>query len=314
MNDINRATWTILHGGALGDLVLTIQLALRLPSVARNGTLDVISRVDPGDLSQCRPAIRRTSAETLPLHWLFGDHDEAPPESLRERLHGARVVSALGGPHTIVHQRLRELRPAALYSVDPQARSGMQRHITEQWRTQLEDQGLLVPKCIHQKPEHRTLGVPPAWRGTEADAPRPVLLHPGSGGTAKCWPLACFVDVARQLVADGQRVCFLIGPVEAESWNERQRAMLTEFALAHMPAADHLVALLAGARVLLGNDAGPSHLAALLGTPTVTLFGPTSPQVWRPLGVACRVLQGTPHRADWGLRVADVAELIRQLA
>ena len=55
------AHWLILHGGALGDLALTLHLALRLPGVGQGSTLHVISRVDPGDLSDCRPTIGRTS-------------------------------------------------------------------------------------------------------------------------------------------------------------------------------------------------------------------------------------------------------------
>ena len=90
------ADWLILHGGALGDLVLTIQLALRLPGVVEGGTLRVISRTDPGDLSACRPSILRQSSEGLGLHWLFGEHDDPAPERLRSLVRGAPVLSALG--------------------------------------------------------------------------------------------------------------------------------------------------------------------------------------------------------------------------
>jgi hypothetical protein len=324
--------WVILHGGALGDLTLTIQLALRLPDVGEGGGLHVVSRTDPGDLSACRPSIRRRSSEGLGLHWLFGDHDDPPPARLAQLLRGARVLNALAGAHTIVHKRLLELAPAALYSLDPRPRAGASRHITQQWQTQLEQQNLLVPKCIHQQPAHRVLGVPDALRragaallrqsraapdsATEAPADTAgptVVIHPGSGGRAKCWPRSGFLEVARRLCQERRAtVCFLVGPVELETWSAAELVELAgEFPLLRGPTPNELVAILSAADVLIGNDAGPTHLAALLGTPTVALFGPTPVSVWRPLGVGAHVMAGDPRsRPDtWGIQPGQVAAL-----
>ena len=321
----------ILHGGALGDLVLTLQLALRLAGrrgsdVEPAGTLHVVSRVDPGDLSMCQPAIVRRSSEGFGLHWLYGDHDDPPPERLQQLVSGRCILSALGGPHTLAHQRLLELRPAAAYGFDPQPHPNMQRHITEQWQTQLAGQGVLVPRCIHQRPAQRGLGVPEALRvsgrtwlemlGVEGEA---VVVHPGSGGRGKCWPLKCYVEVGRLLRAahggEGRLTpCILLGPVEVETWDESELAALRdEFAVLCCPEMDELVALLAAARAFVGNDAGPGHLAALLGTPSVTLFGPTSANVWHPLGRRAQVLSGDPaaRPEDWGISPQSVVEAVQ---
>lgn len=307
--------WLILNGGALGDLVLTIQLARRLPGVAEHG-LHVISRVNPGDLSLCRPSITRQSSEGLGLHWLFSDSDDPPPAPLNDQVRGRRVISALGGSHTLVHQRLLELRPAALCSLDPRPSPGVERHITEQWQSQLERQGLLVPKCIHQRPAQRSLGVPDALRARgrallaasaaahvgAAPPPDPgartpvVLIHPGSGGRRKCWPLDRFIALGRELREQRPaNVVFLLGPVELETWPAGDSGAIgREFQLLRSPSADDLVALLAAADVFVGNDAGPTHLAALLGTRTVAVFGTTSAAVWRPLGKAATVVASEP--------------------
>jgi hypothetical protein len=302
--------WLILHAGALGDLVLTIQLALRLPGACTASDLRLVSRTNPGDLSHCRPSIRRQSPEGLGLHWLFGDGDEPPPERLLGVVRGARVLNALGGPDTTVHRRLTELAPAALYSFDPRPRDGVQRHITEQWITQLEAQGLLVPKCVHQRPTHRALGVPDELRRTGSG----TVVHPGSGGRAKCWPLPCFAEVARRLQREQQHsVRFVVGHVEQETWPADELAALArEFRLLRGPSPDELATLLAAADAFLGNDAGPAHLAALLGTPTVAIFGPTSAAVWRPLGPNVRILAGSPAAKpdDWGITPADVVHVI----
>jgi ADP-heptose:LPS heptosyltransferase len=47
---------------------------------------------------------------------------------------------------------------------------------------------------------------------------------------------------------------------------------------------------MASADLYVGNDAGTTHLAAALGTPTIAIFGPSDPQVWQPLGTHVAVV------------------------
>jgi hypothetical protein len=305
------AKWTLVHLGALGDLALTLQLLLRLPSGAGAAPLRIISRTNPGDLSACQPRITRRSMDGLGWQWVFADCADAPPDGLRAAIAGQAVLSALGGPHTIMHQRLLELGASAVYGFDPPPRPGVNRHITAQWLTQLEAQGLLVPKCIHQRPAHRGLGVPAAVRARGRDlagAHRYILLHPGSGGRAKCWPQEQYSLLAGLLARRRTyAVRVLLGPVELDTWPAALVASVRAAGGVLTPSSDELVALLAGAALLIGNDAGPGHLAALLGTPTLTLFGPASSDIWRPLGAGARVLQGArTGEPAWGITVADV--------
>lgn len=331
--------WLILHGGALGDLALMLRFALHLPGVDVGSTLRLVSRTDPGDLETCAPSIRRRASEGTGLHWLFTDGDQPPPKTLAELVAGRRVLNALAGPNTPLHRRLRLLSPEAVFSVDPRPEPEARTHILKQWRGRLEQQGLLVPKCIHQHRGGPRLHVPEAWRafdrssvvqsapkrpidgrsiagetnadrsvaahsssnqqnaahssGNQPNAARPIIIHPGSGGRSKCWPLPCFLSLAHRLRAGGAAVCFLLGPVELELWpDEVLNSIRAEFETRELPRPSELVRLLAAARCLVGNDSGPAHLAALLDTPTVTIFGPTAASVWRPIGTAARVIQG----------------------
>ena len=52
-------------------------------------------------------------------------------------------------------------------------------------------------------------------------------------------------------------------------------------------------AVLARAALYVGNDSGMTHLAALLGVPTVALFGATDPRVWSPRGRRVEIVAGT---------------------
>mgnify|MGYP001544332006 CR=1 FL=1 len=57
---------------------------------------------------------------------------------------------------------------------------------------------------------------------------------------------------------------------------------------------DALLASLAGAERFVGNDSGPGHLAALLGVPTFTIFGPQLPELFAPQHPKSAWIEGAP--------------------
>jgi heptosyltransferase I len=103
-----------------------------------------------------------------------------------------------------------------------------------------------------------------------------ALLNPGAGWGAKQWPAERYGQVARRLAEDGVNSLINFGPgeeplvqaVESASEGAAQRitCSLTE-----------LIALTRRARLFIGGDTGPMHLAAALGIPVVAIFGPTDP-------------------------------------
>jgi ADP-heptose:LPS heptosyltransferase len=146
------------------------------------------------------------------------------------------------------------------------------------------------------------------------DAPV-LLLHPGSGGRAKCWPPERFAELAGRFMANGWRALVIEGPADASA----AAALLASLAA---PRAEllagltlpQLAALLAHsqrggpAALYVGNDSGVSHLSALLGVPTLALFGPTAPAIWAPRGPRARVvLAGAAASA--GLALAPMTAL-----
>lgn len=117
-----------------------------------------------------------------------------------------------------------------------------------------------------------------------------VVIQPGSGGRSKNWPLTRFDALAHRLEAVGCRVAWCLGPAE-EEWPSRRAA------LPPMPLVE-LAGVLGGARLFVGNDSGISHLAGATGCPTVAIFGPTNPNVWRPVGPRVRHLGGCGEWPD----------------
>ena len=133
--------------------------------------------------------------------------------------------------------------------------------------------------------------------------PRPaqtVAIHPGSGGANKCWPahhFAAIIEWLWNLTAQGYPVLLLSGPADQESINDVLRRLAPrEPAMLERMINEPLLAVasqLQQCRCYLGNDSGITHLAALLGIPTIALFGPSDPATWRPVGPEVVVIRET---------------------
>lgn len=124
-----------------------------------------------------------------------------------------------------------------------------------------------------------------------------IILHPGSGGKGKVWPLERFLDLAHYLQDRfGSRILVVLGPVEGpEVQKAFERVGNTPPILAKGLSLLQLASVMEGCRLFIGNDSGISHMAASLGLPTIAIFGPTDPMVWSPKGEKVFVVRkGTP--------------------
>jgi heptosyltransferase-2 len=115
-----------------------------------------------------------------------------------------------------------------------------------------------------------------------------AMLCPGANKPPKRWPADRFAAVADHLTEDhGLAVVATGSPAEQDIVGEVSRAATTEV----HDLADRgvtlggLKAVIAEAGVMITNDTGPRHIAAAVGTPVVTLFGPTDPR-WTTIGFA----------------------------
>jgi ADP-heptose:LPS heptosyltransferase len=123
-----------------------------------------------------------------------------------------------------------------------------------------------------------------------------VAIHPGSGRAIKCWPGEYFASLADRLIEQlNAMVLFLgapgeVGLVQAicEQMNPRERAS----SLAGRLTITQLVAALQKFDLFIGNDSGPTHMAAALGLPTLCVCsGTIHPSQWAPVGPAALAIQ-----------------------
>ena len=108
---------------------------------------------------------------------------------------------------------------------------------------------------------------------------RAVVVHPGTGGPERRWPLERFAAVARRLADDGHRVLVSGSPGEAaDAYAVAAAAGLSPRAvLAGRTDVGSLAALVAHAALLVSGDTGVAHLATAYRTRSVLLFGPMPP-------------------------------------
>jgi len=194
-------------------------------------------------------------------------------------------------------------RPAVAHSLAPLAALGI---TTSDLRT------VVVPAPAE---EAAAVGLRAAAAGTGAA----WLLHPGAGKRQNLWPAKSFAAMARRAAASGVPVLVLQGPADGP--------VLTAFAaaLAGTPAAEReritilprqsvgvCAALLGRADRFLCNDTGLMHVAGAVGTPTLALFGPTDPVLWKPPSAAVQALRAAGGRLE-ALDEAVVWEAWRRL-
>jgi heptosyltransferase-2 len=166
------------------------------------------------------------------------------------------------------------------------------------------------------------------WRQANGLGAGPAIaLAPGSVGASKRWTY--YPQAARLLAERGLDVWVIGGPGE--------KALAQEIVAAGGPRVRDLtgtdlrngILAMAGADVAISNDSGLMHIAAAIGTPTIGIFGPTSPYHWAPLnGLAATVQTKTvvscqpchrpvctmnDHRCMRDIPAADVAEITQRV-
>jgi len=128
-----------------------------------------------------------------------------------------------------------------------------------------------------------------------------VVLSPGGGWRAKCWPAERFGELCRKIRAEIGLPCVInYGPGEDTLAEEVRGASGDANPLLYDGELGALMALLRGARCIVGGDTGPLHLAIALGTRAVALFGPTDPARNGPYPRGQIVLRSAKAQTTYG--------------
>lgn len=288
----------VMRPGALGDVIATRLLMSCVRSVFPDALRALAAPGERGGfLARHGLADDFLDWESRDLAWLFTASSEKPSERLSCFFGDASLILAFLGQRgddfaETFQSRLRVLaRDAAVViaeAIPPaDADCSVYEWLCRPFLTYSGIEAIAFPRCG------------PARIRIDA-GPRPVsryaVIHPGSGGKAKNWPLENYVRVAdflSEIIVPGENTPYFsalyVTEGEADAGLGEQLCRAVSGAqLVSMPSLDALAALLANAAVYIGNDSGVSHLADAVENAqgeypdTVVIFGPSSSRIWRP--------------------------------
>lgn len=290
LSDLQRIL--VIRPGALGDILLTLPAlhALRCHSPGANltlmasrpaaellricGLVDDIVDVDRGDLASL--FLPSGSLDSSVRDWLqgYGLVVSYLAKSVPD------LSSCLNSSTQVVHCDVRGIWQSRV-------------HASVYLQQSLQSVGVapcLSPPPLTWQPEEQRWA--DGWLSAHRLAGPWLAIHPGSGSRIKNWPADRFAAIVRQARQRyGLRVLLVGGPADGSVIGSLVGSLQDEeYVLAQDVPLPRLEALLRRCTLFLGNDSGVTHLAALVGVPVIVLFGPTDPQIWRPLGERVRVL------------------------
>ncbi|MFI5571839.1 glycosyltransferase family 9 protein [Streptomyces sp. NPDC051740] len=268
-----RPRLLVLRALGLGDLLAGVPAlrALRRGFPEHELVLAAPAGLEPaagatGAVDRVLPAAAPGRAVPRALDWT------GPPPDVAVDLHG-------NGPPS--HRLLQDLRPLRLFAFAHPETPEIEgppwyadEHERDRWCRLLRSYG------VDADPADLLLPRPHA----ASPAPGAVVLHPGAGAPARCWPVERYAAVAGVLRGRGLRVVVTGGADEDDlvaRLAKEARLPDTDVFAGGLPF-DRLSALVAGARAVVSGDTGIAHLAVAHATPTVTLFGPVPPTRWGP--------------------------------
>jgi ADP-heptose:LPS heptosyltransferase len=275
-----------LRALGLGDL-LTAVPALR--GLARAYPAHRLVLAAPGPLA---PLAQLAGWQLVPVGEL---------QALPVGLHGADVAVNLHGRGPQSHRLLQAAGPARTLWFEhaqvpdshgsPAWRPG--EHEVRRWCRLLRESGVAAnPADLRLDPP---AGPAP---GPSAGA---TLIHPGAASPARRWPAEHFAAVARAEAAAGRRVVITGSRAEVPLALEvaARAGLAADAVLAGSTDLAALARAVAAAERVVCGDTGVAHLATAFGTPSVLLFGPTSPAEWGPPPDCAR------HRVLWAGATGD---------
>jgi ADP-heptose:LPS heptosyltransferase len=283
----------VIRRRALGDTLVSLPAVFHLCEAFPLAELDLV--VD-------RPLVPLFAAcarlNVLPWQGEDGEGGLAWLRRLRRRSYDL-VVDYLSTPQTALWTALTGARWRVGYDLrwrrwaynvrvprNRTADGALRQFAGESFLDPLRELGLALPPWLPREPfvfADAELGDDYLrWRLDLEAQPHPrVGLVLSATFPAKAWPLEAAADLAGRLRRDGATVVLLPGPGEADALQPLHVAVPDA---ACPPPTDlrELADLLGRLDALVSTDSGPRHLAAVMGLPTVTLFGPTDPGGWNP--------------------------------
>jgi lipopolysaccharide heptosyltransferase III len=288
----------ILRLRSLGDLVLTTPALAALHAWRPDLRLAVLVEPAFRAVFEGHPAVEETictdgfagTARALRrrrFSMVFNQHG-GPRSAFLAAASGAPVRVAWSGSQFSFLYHVLVPGPEAFYGPRPV-------HSVEHRMTQFYWLGLprtpIPPAKLYPQPDAAS-SVEKKLEAQGLAPGRPyAVLQPGAAFATRRWPLEHFALLAAWLAAEWKLApVVLLGPGEQEFLAEARRLFDPPAVVVEGLDLRQLIALISSARLFVGHDTGPTHVAAAVRCPVVAIFGSSSPAIWRPWATPSRVV------------------------
>jgi len=309
----------VFHNGALGDFLIAASAIEELTEISTAACVDFWSKQEHVDLLAAKAYTGKCHRPDCSLVACLLQDTLWRTASLPDFLVKADQVFIFGQAGSrIMAERLSKRLSANVFWIQSfPVSENWETHVSQFLRRQLNDLGYPIRgKPIHLVPAPDDIRKAEELLNRLGVCSPPILVHPGSGGRRKVWPLRYWRHLIEWMRIElSFQVLLSVGPAD-ECLHEFSRFMQDSgVPVVSDLSAARLSGLLSLCRLYTGSDSGVSHLAAAVGIPVIAVFGPTDPRVWGPRGknvVALRktwedsdVLEWTPNLGAARLRYAD---------
>lgn len=277
----------IIRPGALGDTLMVLPALVNL-----SGRLNITLAARQPGLYFVRDFVSRPmDLDAAGWHRLFLN------SPAREGIPVSRadvVVAFLNDEDKAIRRNLNAYFPNTPIHVFPAFPArGEKTHVARYISNCIKSAGLPIePQAAFENAVTHAL----MKRGRPFQTCSTVVVHPGSGGVKKnlspdFW-LKVLSRLRREPVLKKLAPWLLLGPAEVSLHSFFKKNLeSTQWEICICPESETLMGFLERACLYLGHDSGITHLAAMLGIPTVALFIKSNLDQWHPLGPAVRIVQ-----------------------
>lgn len=309
-----RKSVLVIHPGALGDVILAVPALQRLRADYPNHRYVLASHEPVGRfLLECNVVEEWISFESIAIQdFLFGEESFPLSEKHSWIRDCEFVIGWLKDDDGFIENRLKMMGIGRVSIRSPFDPTVTATHQSDRFCEVIGEQGhdlAVVPRIHIPLAFERDGEMCLTKLGIALDRPLAVI-HPGSGSREKCTRPEVLASVIDEVKNAGTQCLLLEGPADREAVKaviERTRLPLPVLCDADLTT---IAGVLLRARVYIGHDSGITHLAGLLGIPTVALFGPTDPARWAPRGPHVIVLRARPCKCPSWDHVTTCSEKI----
>jgi heptosyltransferase-2 len=279
----------VVRGGAVGDFILTLPVLSALRSRFPDSRIEVLAQPRLAALAVAgglADGVRSLEDRALAGFFACGTHLD--PDWVQYFSRFRTIISFLHDPERIFQENVGRCSKAQFISGPHRPDEAEAIHATRVLLKPLEQLSIFDADPTPQLtiPLSAEVSIPTGdW----------LALHPGSGSERKNWPVEKWRRLIEALIEKAGWNLLLVG---GEAERDRLQDLGKDIPAARLQFAEELplptlATYLQLCRGFVGHDSGITHLAAAAGLPCVVLWGPSSAEVWRPLGEKVRIVQST---------------------